>query len=456
MSQKLNKILAKIKNEFSKHERYEEMIEDLQNDTIAYWGDAFCDEEFGCNKALAKDVYQYALDSAAEVYELQGIANSLASESYLNDKEWAKRTYEQAIEASESSIDFCDLATSIGDTQHLGDQAWARQLFEKSEQLASDASDYLYLANAVVNKDVLGDSSWARKLYKKSEEAVDGDPDEWVTLGQSVVSESSLGDSDWAHKLFEKAEPLLSDFYSIMNLGEAIVSDLDEKDWARKVYKKAEQAVNDDDDRNTLAEMIENSLRDSEWADSLRCDEDCSSGEGRSTEKYEIYIKSEPAGEYYFGKISAAEDIASLKDAFGDNEKLEALDFWVFSEEQDSLGGAWGVSWVDFIIPEDEDCDLVSYIDKTDGDFNIDNSKNGVYIFCSKPTKLSAQFTLNVSECDFVPSKLEVRYKRIIMPELSDYYGEINISVIIGISYAVFCLKKKMQDSFVDRVYSLQ
>jgi len=372
----------------------------------------------------------------------------------LNDKEWAKTIYEKASETCESSSDFCDLAISIGEAEYLGDKVWARQLFEKSEQLAGDSSDYLNLANSVIDKNVLNDFSWARTLYEKSEQSINEDPDELVALGQAVVSDSSLMDHAWANKLFEKAEPLISDFYSLMYLGDSIFTDLDNEDWARRVYEKAEQAADDDDDRNNLSESIKDNLKDSEWADRLK-NEDCSSEEGSSTEKYEIYIKSEPAGEYYFDKLSA-EDVASLKGAFGDNEKLESLDFWVSSEEQNALGCAWGVSLVDFTIPEDEDCDIVGYIDKTDGDFNIDYSNNGIYIFCSKPTKLSTQFTLNVSECDFVPSELEVKYKNIIMSELSDSYGEINIQVIIGISYDGVDYTEEMQDSFVDRGYSLQ
>jgi len=172
-----------------------------------------------------------------------------------------------------------------------------------------------------------------------------------------------------------------------------------------------------------------------------------------SDENVILNVKTEPCGEYTFGKLPE-DEIKELINCFNDDEALQDLNIYQYPSEYDDLGQVWGVaSGLSGTAPEIDD-DEVNYTAVNVTDFQIPYEQDGVYLIMSKPTKMSACIEINCSKKDFDSSKLEVKYQEINLEDVEDSYGPIVVSIMTHIEYDNVDYTDEMQDSFVDRGYN--
>lgn len=190
-------------------------------------------------------------------------------------------------------------------------------------------------------------------------------------------------------------------------------------------------------------------------------------------EKVNIYIKTEPAGEYNLGEI----DKDDLIDEYGFVENNGVLSYsdtdlaeelLSMSYEFDDLGHYNGVraEWMDCNISK-EDCIKAWFKNNVNMNLDFDVEKinvviehhgyefepNKYYLQKSAPTKISVDFDLDVDVKDFDPSKLKIVIDVFDFP-YEDTYSEIDAYPIINtFEYDGKDYDGEYLDSMVDRGY---
>jgi hypothetical protein len=179
----------------------------------------------------------------------------------------------------------------------------------------------------------------------------------------------------------------------------------------------------------------------------------------------EVYIKSEPSGEYTFGSISK-EDLVEYG-VLPDGDANGTIP----TGEFDNLVHAYGLA-----VNLDTDLEMILKMDKlSEADkkiiiknseiekFDYSNEYNdddepilklepGYYIQMSAPSKYSTEFELDVEEEDFDAFKLKLSLMSIALP-CDDEYGEVDMTVLTGVEYNGVDYYDDMMDNMVDRGY---
>jgi len=306
-SMTLVQVIDALKEEYSDHDDYDEMITDLNgNDYLDHWANKLCEEEFNRNTGIARSLYALQLEKSENYIDISNLAESIANEEYLNDKVWGKELYQKALDLAEISSDILTIADSVISASSLSDKPWAKSLYENAIEKADNASDYQEIANSVAREENLNDKVWAKILYNKATEKAE-EAYEYQSIAEAIAAEESLNDKDWAREVFQKAIDASdsgSDLQSIANsiLNEYVLDDkafatkimqqtidydglvcsydatsiafdlvhsFDDKPWAKTVYQKAIDLCEDDEQRKDVIEAIGNELENKEWADEL-------------------------------------------------------------------------------------------------------------------------------------------------------------------------------------------
>jgi len=231
----LSAIIEKIKEQYSEHDDFEEIITDLEgNEYLDHWAKKFCDDDFNNNKELAKELFIIYADSCEDCSSFVSLANDILDEDYMDDKEWAKELFEKAIETAEDSRDYTDIASSISSTYK--DLDLGRTLFDKAIEKAETTDDYQYIASSIIDEDGLGDKELAITIMKK---AIDFDNltySDAKAIGYTLIS--TFNDTDWAKELYQKSIDLCDDDSERKEVIQDIKDDLDDEDWADELIKE--------------------------------------------------------------------------------------------------------------------------------------------------------------------------------------------------------------------------
>jgi len=163
--------------------------------------------------------------------------------------------------------------------------------------------------------------------------------------------------------------------------------------------------------------------------------------------RYTIYLKSEPSGEYWIGKLTK-DDISELKEYCYDEEKYEESEYVADPSGYSDIGRVWGISLSSYLYSEYENANIVE--DKSVGNLNHPTLDEGFYMLGSAPAKMSAEFNIFVGEEGFDISKLTIKYAKVNFPT-SDSYGKIeDLYIINTIEYDGVDYSDAMRDSFYD------
>ena len=181
----------------------------------------------------------------------------------------------------------------------------------------------------------------------------------------------------------------------------------------------------------------------------------------------EVYIKSEPCGEYTFGSI-LKEDLVE----YGVLPDGDVVDGGIPTGEFDNLVHAYGLAVnldtdLEMILKMDKlseaDKKIIiknSEIEKFDYSYSYDDDDEpvlklepGYYIQMSAPSKYSTEFELDVEEEDFDASKLKLSLTSIALP-CEDEYGEVDMTILTSVEYDGFDYNDDMMDNMVDRGYT--
>ncbi len=153
---------------------------------------------------------------------------------------------------------------------------------------------------------------------------------------------------------------------------------------------------------------------------------------------YELYIKTEPCGEYTFGRLSN-NDIYELRKVFKNDKALMELEIYMSPDIYDDLGYAFGVGTglngesdgfegKPKYLQEDQ-------IDAFKMEMEDEEFTNGVYLVFSAPTKMSMYVDLEIDENGMDFDKLIIGYKTIDIQFIKDSYGDIFNHIITSIKY---------------------
>jgi len=182
-------------------------------------------------------------------------------------------------------------------------------------------------------------------------------------------------------------------------------------------------------------------------------------------ENVNVYLKTEPAGEYSFGEITKEELIEEGFDF--ETGEFEDEDDFLFSRsiEYNDITSEYGC--VLYNAYKDELGNMFTNLDTEKIDWNkinviVENDKsykklheagNKYFLQHSGPTKYSMDFDLNVDIKDFKPELLTIKLMCISFP-CEDSYGEIEDFYIMNdFTYDGESYNDDMYDSLDDRGY---
>jgi len=187
----------------------------------------------------------------------------------------------------------------------------------------------------------------------------------------------------------------------------------------------------------------------------------------------DIYIKSEPSGEYGIGSITKEElekyGIIGDKE-FDENFESELFEFTDFIQSYgiatnpEEMVGLLGLEdkedqYRNKIIENSkvEVYDVKEGYDEDNETEIIEGLQPGYYVLYSAPSKYSCSFDLPYTKETFDPEKLKLEFQRIVFPCLTeDSYGEVDITLLTDIEYDGETYRDEYYDSFVDRGYEYE
>jgi len=231
----LNDVIEKIKEQYSNHEDFEEIITDLEgNDYLDHWAKKFCDNDFDNNKELAKELFTVYADSCKDSSSFVSLADNILDEDYLNDREWAKELFEKAHLVVEDSRDLVNLASSLA--SKYKDLEWARTIFNEAIEKAQTSDEYQYIASTLIDEDGLGDKELAITIMKKAIEFDDITYSDAKGIGYTLFN--TFDDKDWAKELYQRAIDLCDDDAERKEVIKDIKDDLEDEDWANELIEE--------------------------------------------------------------------------------------------------------------------------------------------------------------------------------------------------------------------------
>jgi hypothetical protein len=200
----LQEIIEQIKIAYDGHEELEDMVNDLQGESYYdYWARKMCDEDFGINKKLAKELFEIELSNAEDSRDYLNMAEYFASEEYLGETSRADELYTKALELAEDFDDKKSIADNILKNM---DRGWAIGIYKEIESEIKELSEYNGLIRSI--KEDLEDEQWASNLIARAKEELLGADDmfefagyssEIIELGETIANENE----EEAKEIFE-------------------------------------------------------------------------------------------------------------------------------------------------------------------------------------------------------------------------------------------------------------
>ncbi|MAC83928.1 MAG: hypothetical protein CL624_07315 [Arcobacter sp.] len=222
----LNLTIKKIKSIYKNHDKLEEILKDLNDDIcIDYWANKFCNDDFGNNKELSKELFKIYTDTCESSHMLNSIAYDISKKDILNDKDWAKELYIKAINLSDEDI-LClkAITCNIASSESLNDKQWARSIYKKISNNLNELSDYNNLISSINTN--IEDKNWVLDLIKQAKEALllsddkfefAGYCSEVYTLALNIADVNIANDKESAKVIFE----IIKEYENINELLEA-------------------------------------------------------------------------------------------------------------------------------------------------------------------------------------------------------------------------------------------
>jgi len=194
----LSDIINEVKNTYSEHEDFEDMIDDLGNgDSIAYWAEQLSTDEFNKNINLAKSLFEVAIEKAETSIDLIKLGNNIADSNGFNDKRWARELYKSAFKIAVTLMDFVALARSCINEEYLDDKVWAKELLKMSLEKAKNVNEFSAIADIISNID----KDWSREVFQKALDISSND-EEYKNIADTV--QWLIKDPVWANEIREK------------------------------------------------------------------------------------------------------------------------------------------------------------------------------------------------------------------------------------------------------------
>ena len=373
----LAQVIDALKEQYSDHTDYDDMITDLNNNEyLDHWANRLCDQEFNRNIEIARSLYTLLLEKSDTCSDILGLAENILNEEYLNDKIWAKSLYGIAIEKAGVANEYKDIAISIAQKEKLNDSVWARDVFEKAIERAADVYDYREIAEAIADEDGLNNKDWAKEIFQKAIDVSEGVTDH-QSIANSIADEYYLNDKVLGAEVMKKGIDSfgITDSYEATSIAYDLVANFDDKPWAKTVYQKGIDICKDDKQRREVIEAIRNELEDTEWADeiadnfgiipSIKIDIYGQGGEFTlgQVDKKQI--------QFIYDKLKNADDDGGRKHI--DDEVFETDDISLPWNEIDDITHMYGVNPDRFYLDsEDENFEDINIDTKGLGTFEID------------------------------------------------------------------------------------
>jgi len=201
-------VIALIEARYSNHESFDEMISDIKGGGyFVYWADKIFEDDFGKEKAIAKELYKLELANCESSSDLTlQMARKVMSESQLNDKVWGKELCQKALSMTEDSQDITRIADTI--IEYFADKEQAVVLYKDAIDKASESSDYLRVGESIA--EILDDRSWAKEIFQMAIDASKSSAD-LLSIVSSLNSESGMNDKEWGKKVSQQAIDIAGD-----------------------------------------------------------------------------------------------------------------------------------------------------------------------------------------------------------------------------------------------------
>lgn len=273
----LEAVVEKIKSTYKSHEDFDNIVDNLSNNfCVERWAKRLCDDDFGNNKELSKELYKILLNEAeGEITNLASVAEQIANEDGLNDKEWAKAICNEIMN---SPIDYYGGESLSGLLIALGDSKSAELVFQKALDAADDVDSLLDICKMYIHgKDEyrwenftflnLNDDEKAREFIEKAIK-IASTSNELQQIAHIVGREADiqgtrgLNDKSWAKEIFKSSYEKENCFYDLKQLAELLIDDeivdssnTDDVNWIKEICTKGLD-IGDADDKKDLKKLM--------------------------------------------------------------------------------------------------------------------------------------------------------------------------------------------------------
>jgi len=357
----IEEIILKVKEQYSTHEDYDELIDDLSSrSSLSYWAEKFIEEDFGNNKELAESLLVLMIDECDDTYDYKSLAEKFIT--IVENKDAAIEIYKKALNSSGNTDAYIELASSLGNARYLNDKKWAKEVYEIALETCWVLKDLINITNGICT--TYGNSDWSIEIINDTVEKLKsadletefyGDTSNVVELANFIAQEDGLNNVDMAKEVYN----LLKKSQNVTNLLDAaravqeIYGEEYFKEYSQEILNKAIEHV-DDGYYCDLYYFIKDDLGDNKKADEYKDD-------------------------YYKKMESDYKNYDSCEELFGNNSDSNEIDFDDYEDKKSIIGFAVALGGESYNFDDGSD-EFNEYIYKRTNEFiqELKESFNGI------------------------------------------------------------------------------